>query len=79
MQIIPSTWAEYAVDADGTGEASPDNIDDAALAAADYLCVAGGDVSTAAGWNAAVHAYNPDDAYVDAVRAAATHYASLAG
>lgn len=78
MQIIPSTWAQYAVDADGTGQASPNNIDDAALAAADYLCVAGGDLSTGAGWTAAVHAYNPDDSYVAAVRADANQYARLA-
>jgi len=78
MQLLPSTWARYGVDADGTGAASPDNIDDAALAAADYLCVAGGDLSTSAGWAAAVHAYNPDDAYVAAVRSAATRYAQLA-
>ncbi|MFC4244863.1 lytic murein transglycosylase [Gryllotalpicola reticulitermitis] len=79
MQMLPSTWARYAVDADGTGQASVDNIDDAALAAADYLCVAGGDLSTGTGWTAAVHAYNPDDAYVVAVRAAADRYAQLAG
>jgi membrane-bound lytic murein transglycosylase B len=78
MQILPSTWSRYAVNADGAGQASPDNIDDAALAAADYLCVAGGDLSTGPGWTAAVHAYNPDDDYVAAVRAAATHYAELA-
>lgn len=78
MQVLPSTWARYAVDADGTGQASPENIDDAALAAADYLCVAGGDLSTGSGWTTAVHAYNPDDAYVAAVRTAANEYARLA-
>ncbi|MFI8977401.1 lytic transglycosylase domain-containing protein [Nocardia asteroides] len=55
---------------------SPDNIDDAALAAARYLCASGGDLSTGAGWKAAIFAYNHSDAYVAQVRAAAMGYAS---
>ncbi|MCU1530276.1 MAG: lytic transglycosylase protein [Frondihabitans sp.] len=76
LQMLPSTWARYGVDATGDGRKDPENIDDASLAAADYLCAAGGDLSTASGWTTAVHAYNHDDAYVAAVRKQADLYAS---
>src|SRR5215207_9975818 len=46
MQFIPTTWRAYAIDADGNGETDPFNINDAALAAANYLCVAGGNLRT---------------------------------
>lgn len=53
---------------------SPDNIDDAALAAARYLCAAGGDLATASGWRRAVLAYNHSVVYLGQVRNAATGY-----
>ncbi|WP_416566122.1 lytic transglycosylase domain-containing protein [Nocardia testacea] len=52
----------------------PDNIDDAAVAAGRYLCAAGGDLSTGAGWQRAVFAYNHSTEYVDDVRRAAVAY-----
>lgn len=79
MQILPSTWARYGVDANGDGVADPNQIDDAALSAAGYLCAAGGDLATASGWVNAIHAYNPDAAYLDAVRGYANQYAKEAG
>lgn len=53
---------------------SPDNIDDAALAAARYLCAAGGDLATAHGWRQAILAYNHSAVYVDQVRSTAIGY-----
>src|SRR5690606_36110880 len=38
MQFLPGTWSRYASDGDGDGEADPQNIYDATLAAARYLC-----------------------------------------
>jgi membrane-bound lytic murein transglycosylase B len=76
MQFIPTTWRAYAVDADGNGETDPFNINDAALAAANYLCRAGGDLRTDAGQRRAVFAYNHSDSYVDQVLALARAYAS---
>ena len=38
MQFIPSTWAKWGTDATGAGTKDPNNIYDASLAAADYLC-----------------------------------------
>ncbi len=76
MQFIPTTWRAYAIDADGDGETDPFDIDDAALAAANYLCRAGGDLRTDAGQRRAVFAYNHSDTYVDQVLALARAYAS---
>lgn len=75
FQFIPQTWERYGVDANGDGKADPDNIDDAALSAARYLCVSsGGDMTTAAGWEKAVKVYNNSMAYVIDVRNHANAY-----
>lgn len=75
FQFIPQTWERYGVDANGDGIADPDNIDDAALSAARYLCVsAGGDMTTAAGWQKAVKTYNNSMSYVLNVRDHASAY-----
>jgi membrane-bound lytic murein transglycosylase B len=41
MQFLPGTWARYASDGDGDGTADPQNLYDATLAAARYLCSGG--------------------------------------
>jgi membrane-bound lytic murein transglycosylase B len=76
MQFIPATWRSYAIDADGNGASDPFNINDAALAAANYLCVAGGDLRSDAGQRRAVLAYNHSDEYVAEVLALARAYAN---
>lgn len=75
MQFIPETWRLYGVDANNDGEISPDNIDDAALSAAGYLCWRGKDLSTPRGWMEALRAYNLSDQYARNVRDWATAYA----
>jgi hypothetical protein len=75
MQFLPSTWAKWGADADGNGVANPNQIDDAALAAARYLC-ASGTMTNPAGWRAAVFSYNQSTAYVDNVAAIANRYAA---
>ncbi len=67
MQFIPSTWSVVGVDADGDGKRNPQDIDDAALAAAVYLCSGDGDLSTDADQRQAVYRYNHSRAYVDLV------------
>ena len=76
MQFIPTTWRSYAIDADENGVTDPFNINDAALAAANYLCVAGGNLRTDGGQRKAVLAYNHSDEYVAEVLALARAYAT---
>jgi membrane-bound lytic murein transglycosylase B len=82
MQFIPSTWARWGVRASGDGaRPDPQNIDDAALTAALYLCAGGRDLSSGTGWWQAVLSYNNTDEYAQLVYAAAQRYgqASLRG
>jgi membrane-bound lytic murein transglycosylase B len=74
MQFLPSTWQQYQIDADNDGRADPNDINDAALAAARYLCAGGQDLATSGGWLAAVEAYNEPLSYVQAVFDAANDY-----
>ncbi|HEX5087725.1 MAG TPA: lytic murein transglycosylase [Nocardioides sp.] len=67
MQFIPSTWAVVGVDADGDGVRNPQDIDDAALGTAVYLCSGPDDLGTDAGRRAAVYRYNHSQPYVDLV------------
>lgn len=74
LQFIPSTWRAWGSDGNGDGLADPDQIDDAALSAARYLC-ASGDLRTDAGWRDAIWAYNHSWEYVSTVAQVATGYA----
>ncbi len=67
MQFIPSTWSVVGVDGDGDGVRNPQDIDDAALATAVYLCSGEEDLATDAGRRSAVYRYNHSQAYVDLV------------
>jgi hypothetical protein len=67
MQFIPSTWAHWGVDGNRDGVADPFNLFDAARAAADYLCFAGGNLTTSQGQINAVMAYNHSSAYLHLV------------
>ena len=75
MQFISATWQLYGVDAHNDGRANVDNIDDAALSAAGYLCNRGGDMATPSGWMTAIEAYDHSVLYARAVRDLATAYA----
>jgi hypothetical protein len=74
MQFIPSTWATYGSDADGDGVADINNVNDAALAAARYLCAGNRNLSMAGDWWAAIMSYNAVQAYVRDVFNAANDY-----
>ena len=63
MQFIPGTWKTFAKDGNNDGVASPHNVFDAAVAAANYLCAGGGDLSQPAAQRAALLRYNRSDAY----------------
>lgn len=74
FQFIPESWGRFGVDANGDGVASPDNIDDAAVAAARLLCATGGTLDTPESWSRAIYSYNMSAAYVRDVRDAAAAY-----
>ena len=63
MQFLPSSWAQYGVDANGDGFRDPYNPADAIFAAARYLHAAGGSSDV----RSAVFAYNHSQAYVGSV------------
>ena len=67
MQFIPSTWSVVGVDGDSDGTRNPQDIDDAALATAVYLCSGEDDLSQEAGQRASVYRYNHSNDYVDLV------------
>jgi membrane-bound lytic murein transglycosylase B len=69
MQFIPSTWENAARDADGDDVESPNDIDDAALAAAAYLCSGSGSVLGETAMRAAIYRYNASEDYVALVMA----------
>ncbi len=74
MQFIPSTWARYGRDGNGDGVANPQNLYDAALSAADYLCASGPGLESDAGLRRAYFSYNHSDAYVSQVLGFARGY-----
>lgn len=73
MQFIPTTWAGFASDGDADGVATPNDIDDAALGAAKYLC-GSASLRSESGMRSAVYRYNHSDYYVDLVMAFARGY-----
>ncbi len=60
MQFIPTTWALFDSDGNGDGEADPQNIYDASLASARYLCASTNTMTTTEGEQRAYFAYNHD-------------------
>jgi hypothetical protein len=74
MQFIPSTWALFGADGNSDGKKDPNNIFDATLAAADYLCAGGGNLANPAQEAAAVLRYNDADEYVHVVLALTVSY-----
>ena len=76
LQFLPHTWATQGLDGNGDGVADPNNIDDAAYTAANYLCAGGRDLTTAGGWSDAVLSYNNDVKYLEEVRSESALYAT---
>ena len=74
MQFMPATWNEWGTDGNGDGRADPQNIYDASLTAARYLCANGRDLDVARQYDRAVLSYNDDEDYLEAVRAWAGYY-----
>ncbi|MFJ9314996.1 hypothetical protein ACIRN4_12445 [Pimelobacter simplex] len=73
LGLLPATWSRVAVDADNNGVRDPQDLDDAALAAAVLLC-ADQDLSTRQGLKASLASYHPGDGFVPTVLAIARRY-----
>ncbi|MCH5673245.1 lytic transglycosylase domain-containing protein [Streptomyces gilvus] len=67
MQFIPSTWAWAGRDGNGDGVKDPNNVYDAALAAAHYLCRNNWDLSQQSNLNSAILSYNGSQDYLNLV------------
>ena len=74
MQFFPQTWRENLVDADNNSVEDPNDIDDASLAAASYLCRNGRDLSKADSWWDAILSYNAVRPYAQKVFDEANDY-----
>ncbi|WP_404390209.1 lytic transglycosylase domain-containing protein [Humibacillus xanthopallidus] len=67
MQFIPGTWRAWGSDGNGDGVADPQNIEDATLSAARYLCAGGRDLSRRSDLDRAVLSYNGSQRYLATV------------
>jgi membrane-bound lytic murein transglycosylase B len=76
MQFIPSTWRRWARDGNGDRVQNPNNIYDAAAAAAHYLC-ASGPMRTDDELRRGFLSYNHSDAYANTVLNYAKTYAQF--
>ena len=76
MQFIPSTWKRWRADGNGDGITDPNNIYDAAEAAAHYLC-ATGPMVTDDDLLRGYFSYNHSDDYANAVLANAQLYRAM--
>lgn len=74
MQFIPQTWARWGGDGNGDGVRDIQNLYDATVGAAAYLC-ASGPLTDDAGLSRAYFSYNHSLAYVANVLAGAKRYA----
>jgi membrane-bound lytic murein transglycosylase B len=78
FQFIPSTWAKWRADGNRDGITDPQNIDDAALAAAQYLCADNRNLGSGDGWLRAILSYNDSLDYAQEVYGFAQSYARSA-
>ncbi|WP_433551670.1 lytic murein transglycosylase [Micromonospora zamorensis] len=74
MQFIPTTWQEIGADADNDGKKDPHDLDDAALAAGNYLCKGGRNLSIPGDWWNAILSYNDVRRYAQDVYDTANQY-----
>src|SRR3954466_12288098 len=76
MQFLPGTWAKYASDGDGDGKADVQNVYDASLATARYLCSGGLNLRDPSQVMASILRYNNSVAYARNVLGWAAAYAT---
>jgi len=74
MQFIPSSWRAVAADGNDDDRRDPNNIFDAAVGSATYLCAGDGDLRNRQQRAQAIFRYNHSQEYVDVVMALADTY-----
>jgi membrane-bound lytic murein transglycosylase B len=74
MQFIPQTWRRFEADGNLDDDTDPQNVYDATLASARYLCKSTNTMATPKGREQAYFAYNHDIEYSESVAAAADFY-----
>ncbi|MFC7504606.1 hypothetical protein ACOACQ_07470 [Nocardioides sp. CPCC 206347] len=74
MRLLPATWAVVAVDADDDGVRNPQDVDDAALAAAVLLCAGGRNLASLWDLVPALASYHPAPGFVRTVLALVRQY-----
>jgi hypothetical protein len=74
LQFLPGTWVTAGRDGDADGVRDPQNVFDAALATAGYLCGDGRDLALDADLRSAVLSYNASEDYLDAVLQWVAHF-----
>ncbi|MGH3898707.1 MAG: lytic transglycosylase domain-containing protein [Pseudonocardiaceae bacterium] len=75
FQFIPSTWAGWRADGNLDGISDPQNIDDSALAAAQYLCADNRNLGSGDDWLRAILSYNNSVEYAQQVYGFSQGYA----
>ena len=75
FQFIPSTWQSWGADGNGDGTKDPDNIFDASLGAARYLCAGDRQLTDPRQLADAVFSYNHSRQYVQVVLQLVAGYA----
>ncbi len=76
MQFLPGTWSRYASDGNGDGKADVQNVYDASLATARYLCSGGLNLRDQSQVITAILRYNNSMAYAQNVLGWAAAYAT---
>lgn len=79
MQFIPGTWRAWSADGNGDGTADPNNLYDAAAAAANYLCFGRGELTSESSARGALFAYNLSVPYGSLVLAEGLRYRANLG
>ncbi|MEU1887781.1 lytic murein transglycosylase [Micromonospora rifamycinica] len=74
MQFIPTTWEQVGADADNDGRKDPHDLDDTALAAGNYLCQGGRNMTIPGDWWGAILSYNDVRRYAQDVFDKAQEY-----
>ncbi|SDE40465.1 lytic transglycosylase domain-containing protein [Rhodococcus tukisamuensis] len=78
-QFIPTTWERYGADGNGDGVIDPQNLYDAAMATANYLCDGGTNMRDLTSATKAILRYNNSMAYVANVTAWSLAYSTGIG